>query len=374
VGFLFSLLLLWTVCGLGWWWWAGQLAGRGREFPQTGEAPGLAERSGRISIFKPVPPLQGTRPDPRTVAAIESFVRELDGTSELLLGIGRDDAAAWAETVARWRKGRADEALKVVVLDRPRQRRNPKIAWMERLAPEARGEYWLWSDADITLRPGGLQRLRQEWAAAGTPVLTAPYVIRAFQRPCEILDACFVNAEFFPGTQLLKQKPVQFGFGALLLFSAQDFAQKIRWEEIGNCLAEDHWLGRQLAPVRISNEVMETHASVLGWKEGWRHYYRWSKTVRWCKPGAFAAQILILPLVGWGLAIFWYPEALWGLIIVWLAESYFGFKLCGMKRPEVFWCWLVWPGARLAVWAACWAPVGVEWPKGCVWRGWRESC
>ena len=63
----------------------------------------------------------------------------------------------------------------------------------------------------------------------------------------------------------------------------------------GASLADDHELGRRPAPVIISRVVTETCALETQLGPALRHVYRWQKTIRWCRPGGFAALVAILP-------------------------------------------------------------------------------
>ena len=80
---------------------------------------------------------------------------------------------------------------------------NPKIAWQKILARQAEGELWLWSDADIVAPSGFLQSARLEYARSGAAMMTFPYVVREIPSPPALLEALFVNVEFYPGVLLL---------------------------------------------------------------------------------------------------------------------------------------------------------------------------
>jgi ceramide glucosyltransferase len=191
-----------------------------------------------------------------------------------------------------------------------------------------------------------------------------------------LLDALYVNVEFFPGVLLLRSfGPVDFGLGAALLFSRRDFEAHVSWPELGAALADDFVLGQKLKPVRIGRDVLTTRADVATWRDAILHYLRWSKTVRWNRPGGTAARIVVLPVLGWLAYIMGKPESPIG----WLG-------LAGMVLLDVMAAALIcrrvgcplrardgvllplWSVGRALTWLACWLPWPVLW-RGQVWRG-----
>jgi ceramide glucosyltransferase len=249
---------------------------------------------------------------------------------------------------------------------------NPKIAKIEALVPLAHGEYWLWSDADIIAPAGLLRQLHRELAAPATKAVTCTYVIRSPGQLPGMLDALFVNLEFLPGALLLGRKGAQdFTFGAVVLFRAADFRARASWGELRSSLADDFELGRRLERVRLSSCLVETLALCTRWRPALAHYYRWQKTIRWCRPGGFLALLAILPFLGWLAAASIWPSVGWlwtGLVWVWISEAVFArvaFATLGCKLPAGGWLlFLAWPPLRAFTWLAVWLPISVGWGAG----------
>jgi ceramide glucosyltransferase len=368
-------LLVWSGLALAWWLISWRLVCRDAETaPLYKGAASEEENAPRLlTVFKPLAPLGAEEFDSR---GIESFLSQLNEHSELLLGVHEADRARIEPWLARRRSDYPQAALRVVWREEPDSVPNPKIAWLKILAPHATGELWLWSDADIIAPPGFLRAARADYESGGAGMVTWPYVVREIAHPPAALDAFFVNAEFFPGVLLLRGLgPVDFGFGAAMLFSREDFQRSVEWRELGAALADDFVLGQRMRPVRIGREVLETRANVATWRAALLHYLRWSKTVRWNRPGGTAARLVVLPALGWLALVVCCPAQpfSWlGLAVVMQMDVLFAALIC--RR---FGCCLaardlatveLWSLGRGLVWLLCWLPWPVVWSGRSWWR------
>jgi hypothetical protein len=360
---------LWSGAGLAWWLIAWGLVRLERK---NGVVDGneSAEREEFLSIFKPLSPL-GAGELAALKAGLESFVRQLDPSSELLLGVHETDRAVVAAFIDRLQKDYPDAQLKVGYRDEPDELPNPKIAWQKFLAAHARGEFWLWSDADIVAPPGFLRSMRAEFRQSGASLLTFPYVVREVAGARSFLDALFVNAEFYPGVLFLRRLgPVDFGLGAGMLFRRRDFFEAVKWPELGFALADDFVLGQKLGPVRVSRTTLATAAGMATWREAVLHYLRWNKTIWWNRPVGSAARVLTLPVLGWLIFALFHPAEKWawaGLVAMMQVDLLFAAAICrivGGRVPLRYGLVLeAWSLGRALVWLACWFP----WPV--IWRG-----
>lgn len=367
-----TVLLVWSGAAAVWWILAIALvhasrravrpAVRGPQTPDTSRP--------RLTLFKPLPTVPDLRTRDALAAAIGSFLPQLDNTAQLLVGVPQEQADLWTPVLDAWSRQGARDGLRVVVRETPRQRSNPKVAWLEVLAPEATGELWLWSDADVVAPAGLLEELRRELAAhPAAGAVTTPYGIRSTDHPAGWWDALFVNVEFLPGSLLLgRLGPVPLAFGAAVLFRAEDFRKRVSWEELGASLADDHELGRRLAPVIISRVVTETCALETQLGPALRHVYRWQKTIRWCRPGGFAALVAILPLLGWAVVCGLRPtdprvwmggaaQYVFEVVVAGVLMQQVGFRGPALGTLAV----LAWPAIRAGVWLAAWLPIPVTW-------------
>jgi ceramide glucosyltransferase len=363
------VLIGWSLLAACWWTIAIWLVSRERNGPSR-HRKAVADAPSRnrpvVSIFKPVAALGGDTPPPQLISALESFVSQMDESSEMLLGIEERDAAKWQPVIEQWRGQFPRARLKPTVEPRPARFLSPKVSWFHTLAEHASGELWMWSDSDIVAPPGLIDTMRRELADAQAGMVTCPYVVRRIDSGPMLPEALFANLEFYPGVLLCRRKgPVRFAFGAAMMFPAARFRERAQWEELGSRMADDNALGRALAPVRISEATVETLASESNWRDAIQHYLRWQKTVRWCQPAGFAGQITILPVLGWlfavlihpGSAMAWLGLALTTQIEVMAATMLFWLVDCELRSWWVVSLWSLL--LRPLTWVACWMPLPV---------------
>jgi ceramide glucosyltransferase len=368
-----SPLLEWTL--VGWsllavcWWSVAIWLVSSERYRSSRQRRGVtvvaAATRPTVSIFKPIAALRDATPPPALIAAMESFVSQLDDRAEMLLGIEDRDAAKWQPVVEQWQRKFPRYRLKPIIAPRPAQFLSPKVSWFQTLSEHATGEYWMWSDTDIVAPPGFLNVMRQELMDGTTGLVTCPYVVRNVDSGSMMLEALFANVEFYPGVLFCGRTGlVQFGLGAGMMFPAARFHERVKWETLGARLADDNALGRALAPIKVSQITLETHASESNWADAIQHYMRWQKTVRWCSPAGYAGLALIVPALGWLAAALTHPgcAAAWlGLVVTTQIEILTAavlFWLVGCElRP--WWAACLWSVVvRPLTWLACWVP----WP------------
>ncbi len=310
---------------------------------------------------------------------MESFIAQLDETSELLLGVHEADWPEVSPFVNRMKLSHPNASIVVVRKSGPDMVANPKIAWQKILALQAKGDVWLWSDADIIAPPGFVNLARDEYEACRAGMLTFPYVIRSLPHMPTVLDALFVNVEFYPGVLLLRRLgPVDFGLGASMIFSRDVFLNKTNWAELGASLADDFVLGQTLKPVQLSATTLETVADARTWPSAWDHYFRWKKTICWCRPWGFAGQLIAMPVMGWLACVFLHPIDAWawaGLFGMIQSEVLFAILICRQVGCMVNYRFLLaieaWSLLRILFWLLCWLPGPVSWREK-IWHHSRQ--
>lgn len=362
---------VWTAAGVLWWLVAIVLVARKNDGAVRSRSA-AADDETRISIFKPIPSPLGEHELAIIGECLESFVADLDTNSELLIGGDEVDRERLELLVSRLRARYPQARIELLVEPLGATRMHPKVEWNSRLASLATGELWLWSDADIRVPPGTLRSLRAD--LDGHPgMVTSSYVIDRVHTAADVLDALFVNLEFYPGVQLLgRTGSVRGGFGAGMLFRAETFRERIDWRELGSYLAEDFVLGCRLAPVRLASTRLSTMPASASWRSALLHYLRWQKTIRWCQPGGFASQVVVIPVIGWLAWLVFEPTQIlaWtGLGTVLLIEALAAVAINGLIGCAIRWRYAAvlpaWSILRGLTWMACWLP----WPVA--WRGRR---
>jgi ceramide glucosyltransferase len=356
------LLIFWSGAATTWWLLALWLV-------CSHEAPGREtspETLPDLTVFKPLPSEMSGPERAALAEAVASFAGQLGLRDELLLGVPEAEIAHWrrfAETCPT--RGN----LLVCGLPSRATRANPKVARLETLAPLARGALWLWSDADIVAPPNLLTDLKRALTRTGVGAVTCPYCVRRAGGMTAVPDAAFVNAEFLPGALLLgRLGSVEFAFGAATIFRAADFHARVSWERLGAALADDYALGQQLKPVVLAGPMVETLALETTVASAVSHYYRWQKTIRWCRPGSYAALLAVTPLLGWGVlaAVQSASGMAWlGFGLQWGIECVALGALCRAVRcrmsPGAWAALVLWPPLRALTWLAVWLPLAVTW-------------
>ncbi len=322
----------------------------------------------KISIFKPTPPLSTSFSfDFESILPpLESFLSQMTKDHEMLLGISKRDFPAWQKIVDHWKTAYPQTTIKVIHENDHSLYSNPKIDWNHTLSKEAQGDLWLWSDLDITVAPHYLHHLTLEWNLAPSGYLTNAYHIPTVHQCWGIWDALFLHFEFLPGVFLLhKRNRFHTAFGAGILFPAQTFAYSSAWNQIGNHLADDFHLARLIGHGRLSHMLVQTTSRASSFREGFWHYLRWHKTVRWCDPCGYAGLFLLLPLLGSLFASVWSLQALRITAAAWLLELLIGgiilFKTVKPLSLKMLPPLLLWPWLRLFAWIWSWLPTSVKW-------------
>jgi hypothetical protein len=139
-------------------------------------------------------------------------------------------------------------------------------------------------------------------------------------------------------------------------------------------LADDFYLGQKLQPVRIGATILATVAGAATWKEALLHDLRWSKTISWNRPTGAFARIVILPVLGWMIAVVLYPTHFFtwlGLLGMIQAEVISAAVICHRIGCRMKWVNLpgleIWSLWRVLLWILCWLPLPVLW-SGKIWR------
>ena len=359
------LLWSWTCIGIAWWMVAFLLVISARNRKHETEEPDMR----RLTVFKPLPGPLSDHEFARFDGPVESFIADMDNNSEMLIGCHRPDQARLERYVERMRSRYPGADIRLVAHEGPNRYPHAKVSWMYVLAPYATGELWLWSDADMHAPPGTIRSLRADFERTKARCLTSPYVIRSTGTAPEMLDTLYVNLEFYPGVILLSgQNMMQFGLGSGMLFEAEDFRRRVDWEFLGGCLAEDFHLGGLLKPTQLGSMCLTTLPAATSWLESLLHYLRWQKNVRWCRPVPYAAQLVIIPLLGWMAWLLAQPadRIAWiGLAVVLTADFIAALSICravgcriGWKRLHVVPFWSLLRGLS---WLACWFPWPIVW-------------
>jgi ceramide glucosyltransferase len=275
---------------------------RSRRAPLPVFAPG-------VSILKSLKGL-----DPGMIDAFRSHCwQDYDGEFELLFGVSSlaDPAVAAVEQLRQEFPGRTIRLIECPL----KLGTNGKVSTLAQLAKQARYDYLLINDSDITVSPRYLERIMAHFAppleepsrshaAEKIGMVTALYRGRAHGTLPSRFEALGIATDFQAGVLLSKliEGGLHYGLGSTLAVSREALDRIGGLEPLANYLADDYELGFRVAKagyrVELSAEVVETAIPAFGWHDFVDHQLRWSRAVRDSRPWGYVGLIFTHGL-GW---------------------------------------------------------------------------
>ncbi|MGD0098505.1 MAG: bacteriohopanetetrol glucosamine biosynthesis glycosyltransferase HpnI [Terracidiphilus sp.] len=252
--------------------------------------------------------------DPGMMDAFRSHCRQsYAGEFELLFGVSSmDDPAAAAVKRLQAEFPR----LSIRLIECPlRLGTNGKVSTLAQLAPQARFDFLLINDSDITVSPRYLERImscfapspgEQDKAAQQVGLVTALYRGRSHGTLPSRLEALGIATDFQPSVLLAKwiEGGLHYGLGSTLAVSRRGLEAIGGLEVLVDQLADDYELGARLDAagygVALSHEVVETHIAAYDWRSFVDHQLRWARTVRDARPWGYTGLIFTYGLC-WAL-------------------------------------------------------------------------
>ena len=273
-----------------------------------------------VSILKSLKGL-----DPGMMDAFRSHCRQdYGGEFEMLFGVSSLDDPA-VQAVEQLKAEFPDRAIRLVVCPE-RLGTNGKVSTLSQLAVQARYDFLLINDSDITVTPRYLERVMARFGAsdatAQQPVglVTALYRGRSHGTLGSRLEALGIATDFMAGVLLSKliEGGLHFGLGSTLAVRREALEKTGGLLALVDYLADDYELGARVAKagyrVVLCREVVETGIPAYRWKGFIDHQLRWARTVRDSRPGGYLGLIVthglawaLLNLVASGLS----PVSVW---------------------------------------------------------------
>jgi ceramide glucosyltransferase len=235
------------------------------------------------------------------------------GEFELLFGVASlDDPAAPA--VERLMGEFPQRRIRLI--ECPKQLgTNGKVSTLAQLTAEARYDFLLINDSDITVGPRYLERVmacfapaeeRASNAAQEVGLVTALYRGRAHRTLASKFEALGIATDFQAGVLLSKwiEGGLHYGFGSTLAVRREALDKIGGLLPLADYLADDYELGARVDGagyrVALTAEVVETSIAAYGWRGFLQHQLRWERAVRDSRPWGYVGLIFTHGL-GWAL-------------------------------------------------------------------------
>jgi ceramide glucosyltransferase len=298
-----------------------------RTFLSARRAP-LAPFAPGVTILKSLKGL-----DPGMLDAFRSHCRqEYSGEFELLFGVSTLDDPAVA-AVHQLESEFPDRAIRLIECP-VRLGTNGKVSTLAQLAPQARYEFLIVNDSDITVSPRYLERVMAHFAPPEAqpyhqppkPVglVTALYRGRAHETFPSRLESLGIATDFICGVLVARmiEGGLRYGLGSTLAVSREALEKIGGFEALADHLADDYELGERIFKagyrISLSSDVVETSVPAYDWRLFCDHQLRWLRTVRDARPGGYAGLLFthgltlaLVNVVASGLS----PLSLWLLAL-----------------------------------------------------------
>jgi ceramide glucosyltransferase len=285
----------------------------------------LAERRRRLPEFAPgvslLKSLKGV--DTGMMDAFRTHCNQTySGDYELLFGVASLDGpdASAVEELQREFPGRV---IKLVECPE-RLGTNGKVSTLIQVARQARYEFLLINDSDISVGPRYLEQVMAGFAAPEVGMVTALYRGRAHGTLASLFEALGISTEFQPSVLLSKllEGGLRYGLGSTLAVRRVALAKAGGLEGLVDQLADDYEMGARISKsgyqVRLSSAVVETAVPAYDWRGYFDHQLRWLRTVRDARPGGYVGLIFthgfawaLINIIASGLS----PLSLWLLAL-----------------------------------------------------------
>ena len=170
------------------------------------------------------------------------------------------------------------------------------MSTLAQMVPEARYDFLLINDSDITVSPRYLERVMSAFADR-VGLVTALYRGRAHGTLASRLEALGIATDFQAGVLLSKmlEGGLRYGLGSTLAVRREALEAIGGYATLADYLADDYELGARVARagygVALTGEVVETDIPAYGWRGFAEHQLRWLRTVRDARPGGYVGLI-----------------------------------------------------------------------------------
>jgi ceramide glucosyltransferase len=188
---------------------------------------------------------------------------------------------------------------------------NAKVSSLIQLSRYAENEIIVVSDADVLVPRDFLLNVVEPLREPEVGLVNCFYRLANPSTTAMRWEAVAINVDFW--SQVLQGQslaPLDFALGAVMATHRDHLDQIGGFESLADHLADDYHLGNRIARaggkrIALCPVVVDCLSEPMTWGEVWTHQLRWSRTIRVCKPGPYAASIVsnatLWPLL-WAMA------------------------------------------------------------------------
>jgi ceramide glucosyltransferase len=284
-----------AVAGMGYFLWAivaAQVFLVERRRRAAVAAMGAMDAAPGVSVLKSLKGL-----DPGMLDAFRSHcTQSYAGAYELLFGVSAADDPA-AAAVEQLKHEFPERAIRLVLCPE-RLGPNGKVSTLVQLERQARFDFLLINDSDITVGPRYLERVMAGFAPADVGLVTALYRGNALGTLWSRLEALGIATDFQAGVLLSKmvEGGLKYGLGSTLAVRRAALQKAGGLGALVDYLADDYEMGARVVKagyrVELCAEVVETSVPAYGWRGFQEHQLRWARTVRDARPAGYAGLVV----------------------------------------------------------------------------------
>lgn len=281
---LFLLILL--ILMVAWGYQFVALVSLWRFFAGAAAAPRLADPPG-ITVLKPLRGLEAN-----TRQCLESFLIQDYCRFQVIFGVLPDDPVI--PLLRELQQSHPGTETEIVVC-RQLLGPNPKINKLCQMAPRARYDLLVVSDADVKVSPDFLTRVAVAFQDPEVGMVSCPYRGGPAQSLGAKLEALSIAADFIPSVAVLHcVQGIRFGLGQAMALRRRGLEAIGGFEPLAAFLADDYKLGVRVAAagfqVRLLPLVVETQdPAIIGLKDYLAHQIRWTRIYRAYRPNTYLA-------------------------------------------------------------------------------------
>lgn len=295
-----------------------------------------------ISLLKP---LRGADPD--LEQHLESFFVQDYPSFEILFAVRQESDPA--VTVVRQLSERYPHIKTHLILTGEPPYANAKVYSMEKMAEAASSDILVITDSDTSVSPDYLKDMAARFASPEVGAVTNLYRGVSGADLWSRLEALGMSTEFMAGVVVANHlEGMKFTLGPSMAIRRECLQKIGGFAAMADYLADDfvlgNWADAAGYQVALSTQVINHHATALGFFSSFKHRLRWNRSSRFSRPAGYLGQGFTYGLA-WAILLFlaapfWWSGAFLLAILtvrIWLAIE-LAVKLLGDRNSlRNFW-------------------------------------